>query len=182
MARRQIPWLTLMPPIIFAGFVGIFFSGMLKDDQGSLPSAFIGRQAPALELVALGNKPAPSSEDLSAQTIKIVNFWASWCAPCRVEHPILMDLAAEGIPIIGINYKDTPENALEFLAELGDPYTAIGADEAGRNGFSWGVYGIPETFIVNGSGEIIYRFAGPVTQAVLDTKMRKYLDDAATVD
>ena len=107
---------------------------------------------------------------------KIVNFWASWCAPCRVEHPQLMQLAEEGIPVFGVNYKDDPVKAANFLIELGDPYSAIGADEEGRVGLEWGVYGVPETYVIDGDGNVVLRFAGPVTDTVLEARIRPALE------
>ncbi|MCL4151323.1 UNVERIFIED_CONTAM: hypothetical protein GTU68_008493 [Idotea baltica] len=110
--------------------------------------------------------------------VKIVNFWASWCAPCRVEHPNLTALAAEGVPIYGINYKDFDANALSFLSDLGDPYTAVGADPSGFHAIDWGVYGVPETFLVDGDGTILLRMASPVTQRELANRLRPAIDAA----
>ncbi|OZO45542.1 hypothetical protein CGU37_28930 [Pseudomonas fluorescens] len=98
----------------------------------------------------------------------MVNFWASWCAPCRVEHPNLEALAEQGVTVYGVNYKDKPEAALKFLAELGNPYAAIGQDDTGRMGLNWGVYGVPETYVINGDGRIVMRHAGPITQRVIE--------------
>ena len=105
--------------------------------------------------------------DLDAPGVKLVNFFASWCGPCRAEHPILMDLAAEGVPVIGINYKDKSADAARWLKELGNPYAAIGHDEPGRVGIEWGVYGVPETFVVDRDGRIRFKQVGPITPAVL---------------
>jgi cytochrome c biogenesis protein CcmG/thiol:disulfide interchange protein DsbE len=110
--------------------------------------------------------------------VKLVNFWASWCAPCRVEHPVLEDLAADGLPIIGVNYKDDPEKALGFLAELGDPYTAVGADPEGRTGLDWGLYGVPETFVIDSDGTVLLRHPGPITRDVLDRRIMPAIDEA----
>ncbi len=104
--------------------------------------------------------------------MKLVNFWASWCGPCRAEHPSLARLAAEGVPIYGINYKDEPEKALGFLGELGNPYAGIGADPAGRTAIDWGLYGVPETFVIDGEGRILLRFAGPITERSLASDIR----------
>jgi cytochrome c biogenesis protein CcmG/thiol:disulfide interchange protein DsbE len=116
---------------------------------------------------------------LRAPGVKLVNFWASWCGPCRVEHPTLVQLGAEGVTIHGVNYKDEPQNALRFLAELGNSYAAIGADTTGRTGLLWGLYGVPETFVIDGEGRIVLRFAGPVTQRVLEETIRPAMRAAA---
>lgn len=170
--------LLILPPVAFAAMAGLFAAGMFRDDPDSLPSARAGQVVPAIEMTALGDKPAFGIEDLKGDGVKLVNFWASWCAPCRVEHPTLTRLAEEGVTIYGINYKDDPENALGFLAELGDPYVAIGADGTGRTGIEWGLYGVPETFVVDGEGRIILRFAGPVTERVLEETIRPALAEA----
>jgi cytochrome c biogenesis protein CcmG, thiol:disulfide interchange protein DsbE len=115
---------------------------------------------------------------LRAPGVKIVNYWASWCAPCRVEHPHLMALAEEGIPIYGINYKDDPEKALGFLDELGDPYAALGADSTGRTAIDWGVYGVPETYVIDGEGTVVFRLAGPVTSLTLESQVRPAIEAA----
>jgi cytochrome c biogenesis protein CcmG, thiol:disulfide interchange protein DsbE len=111
-------------------------------------------------------------------TVKMVNYWASWCAPCRVEHPTLLDLAEQGLPLYGVNYKDDPEKGLAFLAELSDPYTAVGADPKGQMALDWGVYGIPETFIIDGNGTVLLRYAGPMTKSVMEKKIWPALEAA----
>ena len=110
--------------------------------------------------------------------VKLVNFWASWCGPCRVEHPSLDALSKEGLAIYGVNYKDKPEAAMKFLAELGDPYTAIGADEAGRMALEWGVYGVPETYLINGDGQIVTRIAGPLLERNVADTLRPAIEAA----
>ena len=105
----------------------------------------------------------------------LVNFWASWCGPCRVEHPFLTELTAAGVTVVGVNYKDPPEQALGFLAELGDPYAAIGADPSGRTGLDWGIYGVPETFVVDGDGAILLRHPGPLTPDVIARRITPLL-------
>ena len=110
--------------------------------------------------------------------VKLVNFWASWCEPCRAEHPILEALQKEGVVIYGVNYKDTPENALAFLAELGNPFEKIGADTTGRMGLNWGLYGVPETYLINGDGQILLRHAGPITERVIEATIRPALEAA----
>ena len=166
----------LAPPVIFAGFVIMAAMGMFRDDPDALPSARKGQPAPAVVLQPMQGKTLFDDAALRDGQIKLVNYWASWCAPCRVEHPNLEALAAEGIPIYGINYKDKAANALRFLEELGDPYTAIGADENGRMALDWGVYGVPETYVIDGDGTILLRFAGPVTQRVISETIRPLLD------
>jgi cytochrome c biogenesis protein CcmG, thiol:disulfide interchange protein DsbE len=172
--------LMLLPVAIFAGFASLALTGMMRDDPDALPSTRENKQAPPVTITTLGNFPIFTDEDLSTGGVKIVNFWASWCGPCRAEHPTLMKLAAEGIPIYGINYKEPDEaDALAFLEELGNPYTAIGGDISGREtAVDWGVYGIPESYVIDGSGKIILRFAGPVTQRVLDDSFRAAIEKA----
>ena len=167
--------LLFIPPIVFAGLAGLFVAGMQRDNPGALPSVRTGGPAPALTLETLGDKPGFARDLLEQDGVKLVNIWASWCAPCRVEHPQLVALAEEGVPVYGINYKDDPVNALSFLDDLGDPYMGVGADPEGRTALDWGVYGVPETFIVDGDGVIIGRIAGPVTQAILADQIRPAL-------
>lgn len=167
--------LMVLPPLLFAALAGMFIWGMGREDPKQLPTAFAGKEAPAVTLSPLGTGKPFTAADLRDGKVKLVNFWASWCAPCRVEHPNLQALAAEGIPVYGVNYKDAPKNALGFLEELGNPYTAIGADANGRMALDWGVYGVPETFVVDGDGTVLFRFAGPVTQRVIDSSLRPLL-------
>jgi cytochrome c biogenesis protein CcmG/thiol:disulfide interchange protein DsbE len=155
--RRQ---LYLIPVIVFAA-VGIGLAVGLTRDPGTLPSALLDRPVPAFELPALEGGDGLSSADLKGR-VSLVNVFASWCVPCRVEHPVLMRLAEEGVPIFGINYKDPPDQAQAWLAELGDPFEKIGADHNGRVGIEWGVYGVPETFVVDAEGRIRHRHVGPI--------------------
>jgi len=110
--------------------------------------------------------------------VTLVNYWASWCAPCRVEHPNLEELAESGITIYGVNYKDKPGNALGFLEELGNPYAAMGADAQGRMALDWGVYGVPETYVIDGDGQIVLRFAGPITDRVMEKTILPAIEKA----
>ncbi|KGB81426.1 thiol:disulfide interchange protein [Rhodovulum sp. NI22] len=162
----------ILPPLIFAALAGLFLYGMVREDPDALPSTRIGQQAPAMTVTPLGDSAPFTDADLQAPGVKLVNFWASWCGPCRAEHPILERLSNEGVTIYGINYKDEPEKALRFLEELGDPYAAIVADGTGRTALEWGVYGVPETFVIDGSGKVILRFAGPMTTQVLEKTIR----------
>ncbi len=169
--------LMILPPLVFAGLALAFWMGLQNGDP-ALPSTMEGRTAPEVSVTQLGSGPPPSQADLTGPGVKLVNFWASWCAPCRVEHPMLAKLASDGVAIIGINYKDKPENALGFLAELGDPYAKIGAD-SGRMALNWGVYGVPETFVIDGNGKVVLRWAGPITEAVLERTIRPAMAKAA---
>ena len=171
--------LMLAPPLIFAGLAVLFFVGMQRSDPDQLPSAIEGRAAPAVQVTALGSGPELTDAMLRAPGVKLVNFWASWCAPCRAEHPVLKGLSAEGVTILGVNYKDKPEAALRFLKELGNPYAAIGADGSGRMGLDWGLYGVPETFVIDGTGKGILRHAGPITPGILEDRIRPALAEAA---
>jgi cytochrome c biogenesis protein CcmG/thiol:disulfide interchange protein DsbE len=161
-------WLLVLPPLVFLGLAALFLAGMMRDDPEGLPSALVGRDAPALQVTALGEGPALTDAQLRAPGVKVVNFWASWCAPCRAEHPRLQELAAMGVPVLGVNYRDTPAKAAGFLAELGNPYAAMGADATGRTGLDWGLYGVPETFVIDSAGKVVLRFAGPITRQEMD--------------
>lgn len=171
-------FLMFLPPLFFAGLAFLFFVGMNNEDRDKLPSALSGKLAPAVQVTALGDGPVFTDADLRAPGVKLVNFWASWCAPCRAEHPMLEVLAAEGVKIYGVNYKDRPEAALGFMAELGNPYAAIGQD-GGRMALDWGVYGVPETYVINGEGRIILRFAGPISAAELERSIRPAIAKAS---
>lgn len=171
--------LMALPPLLFAGLAAMFVWGMNREDPDALPSAFAGKQAPAVAVVPLGDLPDFTETDLRDGRVKLVNFWASWCAPCRAEHPNLKKLQEEGVTILGVNYKDKPEAALGFLAELGNPYAAVGADESGRMGIDWGLYGVPETFVIDGAGKVVLRFPGPISERVLDSEIRAAIRGAA---
>lgn len=167
--------LVLVPPVLFAALGALFYVGMQRDDPTSLPTTFAGKPAPAVTAMPFAEALPPTDALLRDGDVKLINFWASWCAPCRQEHPLLEQLAEEGVEIVGINYKDVPQNARGFLEELGNPFSAIGTDAGGRMGLDWGVYGVPETFLVDGSGTIIARIAGPVTAEDAATVLRPAL-------
>ncbi len=175
MAKKKIPIFVLLPPVIFAGLVAVFLLGMQREDPDALPSTMEGRMFPDLTLTEFEGELF-TAEDLTAPGVKLVNYWASWCAPCRAEHAQLMQLAEEGVKVYGINYKDDPRNAKDFLAELGDPYTKTAADPKGRTALNWGLYGVPETFVIDADGIVLLRFAGPVTRSVLEERIRPLLD------
>ncbi|QFT96341.1 Thiol:disulfide interchange protein CycY precursor [Roseovarius sp. THAF8] len=171
-------FLMVLPPVIFAALAAVFYIGMQREDPDALPSAIEGKPAPAVALTALEGKTPFTDAELRSGGVKLVNYWASWCAPCRVEHPHLEALAEEGVTIYGVNYKDQPGNALGFLEELGDPYTAIGADPNGRMALDWGLYGVPETYVIDGEGRVVLRFPGPITQRVMDSQIRPAIERA----
>jgi cytochrome c biogenesis protein CcmG, thiol:disulfide interchange protein DsbE len=168
MLRRG--WMYLLPVALFA-LLAVGFYGGLGTDTTILPSPLIDQPAPDFSLPPLATGGTGfSSADLKGK-VSLVNIFASWCLPCRSEHPVLNALAkAQRVPIYGINYKDKPEAARAWIGELGNPYNRIGADE-GRVGIEWGVYGVPETFVIDREGRIRYKHVGPLTQADLDRKI-----------
>lgn len=174
----KISPMMAVPVVVFAAFIGLALVGMMRDDPNSLPSTREGKPAPPITAVGFTDKPTFSDETLRDGTVKLVNFWASWCAPCRVEHPNLEALSKGGLPIYGVNHKDSMANASSFLGELGDPYTALVYDEKGRTGIDWGVYGVPETFVIDGDGKIVLRFAGPLTQRVIKEVLTPAIEKA----
>lgn len=179
MAKPKGNLLVLLPPLLFAAFAALAFFALKRENPDELPSALAGRPAPSLAtLTPLGDKPLAGDAALRAGGVTLVNFWASWCGPCRIEHPFLDQLAAEGVAVIGVNYKDQPANALEFLDALGDPFAAIGQDAKGRVGLDWGIYGVPETFVVDARGAILMRYPGPLTPEVVETRIRPFLQPA----
>ncbi len=180
MSRRKLNPLLALPPLIFLMFAAVAWFGLRRENAEELPSALIGKPAPSLATIeALGDGAAPTDADLKAPGVKLVNFWASWCAPCRAEHPVLREIGASGVPIIGVNYKDKPENAARFLAELGDPFTRIGADSSGRAALDWGIYGVPETFVIGPGGTILMRYPGPLTRETFEKELRPVIEGAS---
>ncbi|MFB2595137.1 DsbE family thiol:disulfide interchange protein [Paracoccus sp. p4-l81] len=170
--------LMLAPPLIFAALAGLFVWGMGREDPNAMPTAYAGRMAPTLAVTPLGAHPTVTDAVLRDGTVKLVNFWASWCGPCRVEHPALTALAAEGLTIYGINYKDDPAKAEAFLAELGNPYAGLSAID-GRGALEWGITGVPETFVIAGDGTVITRYSGPLTERSIASDIRPALAKAA---
>jgi cytochrome c biogenesis protein CcmG, thiol:disulfide interchange protein DsbE len=166
-ARRSR--LLFLPVLAFAALAGLFLVRLLSGaDPARVPSALIGRPAPTLALppVAGLSTPGLAPGDLRGG-VTVVNVWASWCAPCRVEHPQLVALAKAGVRVVGINYKDEPENARRFLGMLGNPFAAVGADRDGRAAIEWGVYGVPETFIVGPDGTVRHKLVGELGPAAM---------------
>lgn len=169
----------LLPLGIFAAIAGLLVVGMLPDADGDqLPTALAGQTAPALPEAGVPGYAPFTAAALADGEVKLVNFWASWCGPCRVEHPNLQALADQGLPIYGVNYKDQPPDAARFLAEMGSPYTGLVADPSGRGALEWGVYGVPETYILDGDGTILGRMAGPVTSTTMEQRLMPMLEAA----
>jgi cytochrome c biogenesis protein CcmG, thiol:disulfide interchange protein DsbE len=165
----------LLPLALFGALALLFLFRLFAGDASRVPSVLIGKPAPALALVPLEGlqregRPVPSfaPADLASGRASIVNVFASWCAPCRVEHPFLVAMAnsppvkAGKVAMLGLNYKDDPENARRFLGQLGNPYSAVGSDRAGRAAIDWGVYGVPETFLIGPDGRILKKHIGPL--------------------
>ena len=163
-------------PAAIAALFGLFLWGLLNPSP-NLPSVLIGKPVPQFVLPPIeGRKEGFSTADLQGK-VALVNFFASWCVPCRAEHPLVTELARNGVPVYGINYKDKAPDALAWLAELGDPFTRIGADTDGREGIEFGVYGLPETFVVASDGTIAYRVVGALTRATIDQTLLPLIRD-----
>ena len=165
--RRKGPRLDYLLQLGFFLSLALIFLLRLESgtDPEAIPSALVGQPAPEFDLPPLDGVGVPGLKraDLDGQ-VTVVNIFASWCGPCRLEHPILTRLAKDDrIRVVGINYKDQPENALRFLGELGNPYAAIGVDQKGRTAIDWGVYGVPETFVIGRDAVIRYKFIGPLS-------------------
>lgn len=176
--RRRSPLIFIVPLLIFGALAIVFLAGLFSGDASRVPSALIGKPAPQITLTALeglqrNGQPVPSftMPDLAKGKATIVNVFASWCAPCRVEHPHLVALSdtpavKQGkVALVGFNYKDEAENARRFLGALGNPFSAVGVDRAGRGAIEWGVYGVPETFLIGPDGRILDKHVGPLDQA-----------------
>ncbi|MGF7160690.1 cytochrome c biogenesis protein CcmG/thiol:disulfide interchange protein DsbE [Rhodoligotrophos appendicifer] len=172
--RRVLP-LAVLPVILFALLAIVMMMRLFGGDPSKLPSPLIGKAVPDFALPGLAGLqaegiPVPgfSTSDLAKGDVTLVNVWASWCVPCRQEHPILMQLATDpNVKILGINYKDNAENARRFLGLLGNPFRAVGIDPEGKTAVEWGFYGVPETFVVNGKGIITYKWIGPMTADIV---------------
>jgi cytochrome c biogenesis protein CcmG, thiol:disulfide interchange protein DsbE len=169
----------ILPLVILAGMSALFVVALRSGDPSRLPSALIGKPVPQFTLppvegIAQSGKDTPgfSSADLASGQVTIVNVWASWCGPCIQEHPNLSKLKGmPGVRLVSINYKDAPDAALRFLTRLGNPYDAIGADRSGRVAIDWGVYGVPETYIVDGKGMITHKVVGPISDDTIRSEI-----------
>lgn len=181
MPRKPRKIFVLLPLAVFLALAGVFLMQLYSGrDISVIPSALIGSPAPATDLPPLENLGLPglASKDFLGK-VTLVNVFASWCGPCREEHPVLMALAEDKrFAISALNYKDRPEDARRFLADLGNPFGALGVDQKGRTAIDWGVYGVPETFLVGKDGTILYKHVGPLTPGAVKDKLLPELEKA----
>jgi cytochrome c biogenesis protein CcmG/thiol:disulfide interchange protein DsbE len=183
--RRRRSLLVMLPLVIFLALAALFFFRLGSGDPATIPSALIGRAVPQTDLPAIPGltregAPVPglAAADFKG-AVTLVNVWASWCVPCHDEAPILMQLAEDKrIRIVGINYKDQPDNARRFLGRYGNPFVAAGADGNGRASMEWGVYGVPETFLVGRDGKIAFKLVGPITEANFERVLKAEIEKA----
>jgi cytochrome c biogenesis protein CcmG, thiol:disulfide interchange protein DsbE len=187
-APRRTRLTVLIPLVLFLALAALFFYRLRTGgDPSTLPSVLIGRPAPQTNLSPVpgldrDGAPVPglASADF-AGTVTLVNVWASWCVPCHDEAPLLMRLAEDKrIRVVGINQKDQPENARRFLGRYGNPYAAVGIDQNGRASIEWGVYGVPENFVVGRDGKIAYKLVGPITPANIERDLKPAIEKALT--
>jgi cytochrome c biogenesis protein CcmG/thiol:disulfide interchange protein DsbE len=184
-ASPRRSWLVALPLIAFLALAALFWLRLGSGDPSRIPSALIGRPAPQTAL-----PPLPGLVNNGAQVpgldpavfkgkVSVVNVWASWCVPCHEEAPLLTELGKDKrLQIVGINYKDAPDNARRFLGRYGNPFGLVGVDGNGRASIEWGVYGVPETFVVGREGTIGYKMVGPITPANFDNVLRAEIDTA----
>jgi cytochrome c biogenesis protein CcmG/thiol:disulfide interchange protein DsbE len=185
-APRRSRALVLVPLMVFGALALLFFVRLFAGDPSRLPSALIGKPVPTFDLPPLqglqrDGTPVPglATADLKGGKVHVVNVWASWCVPCRDEHPLLVELAKDPrIALVGINYKDQSENARRFLGALGNPFARVGEDSNGRVGIDWGVYGVPETFVVAPDGTIAYKHVGPLSDDAIKGPISQAIDRA----
>src|SRR5437660_1706611 len=182
-SRRPI--LMALPLLVFAALAVLFWLRLGSGDPSKIPSALIGAPAPQTMLPPLqglvaGGAPVPGLDPAVFKgKVSVVNVWASWCVPCHDEAPLLTELAKDKrLQLVGINYKDAPDNARRFLGRYGNPFGIVGVDGNGRASIEWGVYGVPETFVVGREGTIVYKLVGPVTPANFDTVLKAEIDKA----
>lgn len=183
--RSRRLWLALLPLGLFMALAAIFLAQLLSGrDNSVVPSALIGAEAPQTSLPPLDGTGLPGLDSTQFEgKVTLVNVWASWCAPCRQEHPLLMQMAQDPrIVVAGLNYKDRPENARRFLGELGNPYAQIGVDGNGRAAIDWGVYGVPETFLVGKDGRIAWKHVGPFTPDSIVTGLMPEIEKALATE
>jgi cytochrome c biogenesis protein CcmG, thiol:disulfide interchange protein DsbE len=154
--------LMILPPLLFVGLIAVFYVGMNRTNPGELPSVFLDRPAPEVPATGLSDVAQLTSADLRTGKVTVVNFWATWCPPCRAEHPVLKQMAADGVRVAGINIMDDDAKATAYLAAEGSPFFALATDPQGRNRVNWGVTAPPETFIIRGDGTVAFKFIGPL--------------------
>jgi cytochrome c biogenesis protein CcmG/thiol:disulfide interchange protein DsbE len=178
-------WLVALPLVVFVALAGLFLVRLYGGDPSKIPSALIGRPAPQTALPALqglvrDGAPVPGLDPAVFKgKVSVVNVWASWCVPCHDEAPLLTELGKDKrFQIIGINYKDAPDNARRFLGRYGSPFGIVGVDGNGRASIEWGVYGVPETFVVGREGTIVYKLVGPVTPDNVDSVLKAEIEKA----
>ncbi len=173
--------IAALPLVLFGGLAAVFMTQLQSGrDVSEIPSALLGTKAPALELAALdgSERPALTTAAITGK-LTLVNVFASWCVPCRQEHPMLLELSKDPrVNVVGINYKDRNDNALRFLGELGNPYAAIGVDPNGKAAIDWGVYGIPESYLVGPDGTILYKKVGPFDPESFETQLMPAIEKA----
>ncbi|MBL8769793.1 MAG: DsbE family thiol:disulfide interchange protein [Phenylobacterium sp.] len=157
-------WLAALPLVALVALGGLFYFYALRRDPQVQPKALVGREMPDLTLPTLA-EGQPVRLRSAVQGPALVNFYASWCAPCEVEHPVLMGLKGRGVRVVGVAYKDAPSNAQAFLTRLGDPFAEVLVDRDGRAGVEFGVTGVPETYLVGADGKVIEKHTGPLTEA-----------------
>ena len=182
-SSRPRGWLTLVPVAVFLILAAIFYRG-LSGNPADVPSVLINKPVPEFTLAPIEGLDLPglASADLAKGAVTLVNVWASWCVPCREEHPLLMDLSRrEHLKVVGINYKDDPENARRFLMTLGIPFAQVGADPNGRAAVDWGVYGVPESFLIDGKGTIRLKWIGPLSQEALTIQIIPKIEELRRV-
>ena len=170
--------LMILPPVLFAALAGMFAASMWQGNSGDLPSTFIGQQAPGLPEEAVSGTVQLTDADLRSGEVTIVNFWASWCPPCRAEHPKLLELADQGYRVAGVNFRDQQDQAAAYLNDHHDPFFATGFDLRGRVAIDWGVTAPPETFIIDGDGTVLFRFVGPLVGSDYEQRFLPALLDA----
>jgi cytochrome c biogenesis protein CcmG/thiol:disulfide interchange protein DsbE len=184
-APRRRRFIVLLPLAIFLSLAALFLFRLNAGDPSLIPSALIGHPAPQTTLPPVAGldrdgKPVPGLDPASfAGAVTVVNVWASWCVPCHDEAPLLLELAKDNrLHLVGINYKDDADNARRFLGRYGNPFAAAGADQNGRAAIEWGVYGVPETFVVGRDAHIAYKLVGPITEDNLDSVLKPQIDKA----
>lgn len=177
----KIKPLMVLPPLIFAGLGALFLVGLnsrATEGESRLESVFEGKPAPEMTEVALAGFPGITRDMLAAGEVTVVNFWASWCPPCRAEHPRLLQMQQDGIHLLGVNFKDQADNATSYLADEGNPFDAVAYDPNGRSAIEWGVTGPPETFILDAQGVVLFKFVGPLVGSDYEQRFVPELEKA----